>query len=106
MIPGLREQEVPAIVEACARAGAQVPRHILPRLPHAVAPLFEDWLDCHFPERKKKLRSRLPAVRDGRVNDPRFHSRMSGSGVFAEQIHAKFFRQANEPQLSLFMSES
>jgi hypothetical protein len=33
---------------------------------------------------------RIRAVRDGRLNDPRFHSRMTGSGIFAEQVHALF----------------
>ena len=65
---------------------------------------------------------RIRAVRDGRVNDPRFHSRMTGHGIFAEQVHAlfelacrraglaheppplstKFFRRPNDPQLALF----
>jgi DNA repair photolyase len=109
-------------VTACARAGARVARHILLRLPHAVAPLFEDWLGRHFPERRAKVMGRIRAVRDGRVNDPRFHSRMSGNGIFAEQVHAlfelacrraglpdgppplstRFFRRPNEPQLALF----
>jgi DNA repair photolyase len=122
VIPGLTDHEIPAIVTACARAGARVARHILLRLPHAVAPLFEAWLARHFPERRAKVMGRIRAVRDGRVNDPRFHSRMQGSGIFAEQVHAlfelacrragladeppplstRFFRRPNDPQLELF----
>ena len=30
------------------------------------------------------------AIREGRLNDPRFGSRMKGEGVFAEQIAALF----------------
>jgi DNA repair photolyase len=122
VIPGLTDHEIPAIVSAVARAGARVASHILLRLPHAVAPLFENWLLRHFPERRVKVMSRIRAVREGRVNDPRFHSRMSGSGIFAEQIHAlfelaarragltgemppistEFFRRPKQPQLELF----
>jgi DNA repair photolyase len=122
VIPGLTDHEIPAIVAACARAGAREARHILLRLPHAVAPLFEDWLARHFPERRAKVMGRIRAVRDGRVNDPRFHSRMAGSGIFAEQVHAlfdlacrragladeppplstRFFRRPKDPQLELF----
>jgi DNA repair photolyase len=122
VIPGLTDHEIPAIVSACAAAGARVVSHILLRLPHAVAPLFEDWLTRHFPERRAKVMSRIRSVRDGRVNDPRFHSRMAGSGFFADQIHAlfelacrraglpgelpplstEFFRRPNQPQLELF----
>jgi DNA repair photolyase len=90
VVPGLTDHEIPAIVSACARAGARVARHILLRLPHAVAPLFDDWLARHFPERRVKVMNRIRAVRGGRVNDPRFHTRMAGSGLFAEQIHALF----------------
>ncbi len=124
VIPGLTDHEIPAIVAACARAGARVARHILLRLPHAVAPLFEDWLARHFPERRTKVMGRIRAVRDGRVNDPRFHSRMTGHGIFAEQVHAlfelacrraglahasppastRFFRRPNDSQLTLFSS--
>jgi len=125
VIPGLTDHEIPAIVTACAQAGARVARHILLRLPHAVAPLFEDWLARHFPERRAKVMGRIRAVRDGRVSDPRFHSRMTGSGIFAEQVHAlfelacrraglandppplstRFFRRPNDPQLELFAGD-
>jgi DNA repair photolyase len=122
VIPGLTDHEIPAIIAACARAGARVARHILVRLPHAVAPLFEDWLERHFPARRAKVMGRIRAVRDGRVSDPRFHSRMTGSGIFADQVHAlfeltcrraglvneppplstQFFRQPKDSQLALF----
>ena len=34
--------------------------------------------------------ARVRALRGGRRNDPRFHTRMRGEGVFAEQIAAMF----------------
>src|SRR5205807_7319909 len=55
VIPGINDHEIPAIVAACAKAGAQFAGHVLLRLPWAVAPLFEHWLDEHFPERKAKV---------------------------------------------------
>ena len=33
---------------------------VMLRLPHAVAPLFENWLTQHFPRRKEKILGRLP----------------------------------------------
>jgi hypothetical protein len=61
------------------------------RLPFAVAPLFERWLDEHFPERKKKILSRIRAIRGGdRLSDPRWGTRIKGEGIFAEQIAALF----------------
>src|SRR5437588_444896 len=55
VIPGINDHEIPAIVAACAKAGAQFAGHVLLRLPWAVAPLFEHWIDEHFPERKAKV---------------------------------------------------
>jgi DNA repair photolyase len=91
IIPGLTDHEVPAILQACADAGAQFAGYIVVRLPFAVAPLFERWLAEHFPDRKEKVLGRIRHLRGGdRLNDPRFNSRMRGEGVFAEQIRALF----------------
>ena len=56
------------------------------RLPLSVAPVFEKWLETHFPEKKAKVLNRIRAIRGGKLNDPRFGSRMRGEGIFAEQI--------------------
>jgi DNA repair photolyase len=90
IVPGLTDHEIPALVEAAARAGARTVRPIVLRLPYGVADLFEAWLARHFPERTDKVMSRIRALRGGRRNDPRFHTRMRGEGVFADQIHALF----------------
>ncbi len=122
IIPGLTDHEIPAIVEAATRAGAQWVAHVVLRLPHGVGPLFEAWLQRHFPDRASKVMNRVRELRGGRINDPRFHSRMRGEGVFAEQIHSMMalalrragtpnarpslstdaFRQASDKQLPLF----
>jgi DNA repair photolyase len=121
IIPGLNDHEVPKILEAAANAGAGFAGYTVVRLPYAVAPLFERWLEEHFPDRKEKVLGRIRHLRGGeRLNDPRFKSRMRGEGIFAEQIRALFqtgckragmserpalsiahFRRPNE-QLSLF----
>jgi DNA repair photolyase len=90
VVPGLTDSEIPAIVEAVAEAGARSICHTLLRLPHGVAGLFEDWLERHCPERKQRILNRIRHIRGGRLDDPRFHARMKGSGVFADQIHAMF----------------
>lgn len=86
VIPGLNDHEIPAIVEAAARAGAGWAATIVLRLPLTVAPVFEQWLEQHAPEKKEKVLNRIRAVRGGKLNDPRFASRMRGEGIFAEQI--------------------
>src|SRR5882724_3916247 len=90
IVPGLTDHEVPKIVEACARAGAQFAGYTIVRLPWAIAPLFEHWLDEHFPEKKERVLSRIRHIRNGKINDPRWGFRTKGEGIFAEQIRSMF----------------
>ena len=92
IIPGITDHEVPKIVEACANAGAQFAGYVVLRLPWAVAPLFERWLDEHFPDRKEKVLGRVRQMRGGgdKVYDSRWGIRQTGVGVFAEQIRSMF----------------
>lgn len=90
VVPGLTDHEVPAIVEGAARAGATFAAKVLLRLPHGVAPLFEDWLARARPERSRKVLARLRAMRGGRLYDARFGSRQSGEGFFARELEALF----------------
>ena len=91
IIPGITDHEVPAIVAACGKAGAQFAGHVVLRLPWAVAPLFERWLSEHFPERKEKVLGRLREMHGGnRVYDAQWGKRQTGEGVFAEQIGSMF----------------
>ena len=90
IIPGLTDHEIPVILEAAARAGAQFAGHTIVRLPYSVSNLFTQWLDDHFPDRKNKILNRIRSMRQGKLNDPRYKSRMKGEGVFAESIHTLF----------------
>jgi DNA repair photolyase len=91
IIPGLTDHEIPAILQACGKAGAKFAGYTIIRLPWAVAPLFERWLDEHFPDRKAKILGRIRSIRGGeRLNDPRWKSRIVGEGIFAEQVASMF----------------
>jgi DNA repair photolyase len=90
IIPGLTDHEIPAILNASANAGAQFAGYVPVRLPLAVAPLFENWLERHYPDRKDKVLNRIRSVRGGKLNDSNFHTRMRGGGVFADQIESMF----------------
>jgi DNA repair photolyase len=106
IVPGLTDHEVPRIVEACAKAGAQFAGYTIVRLPWAIAPLFEHWLDEHFPDKKEKVLSRIRHIRNGKINDPRWGFRTKGEGIFAEQIRSMFevscrrFGIGDRPELS------
>ena len=90
IIPGLTDHEIPDLLAAAARAGARTAGYTIVRLPWAVAPLFTEWLERHAPGHKDKVLSRIESMRGGKLNDPKFGSRMKGEGVFAEQIKALF----------------
>jgi len=90
VIPALTDHELPSIIVTAAKVGAGFAGYTLLRLPHSVSVLFERWLEQHFPDRKNKILNRIRAIRDGKLNDPRFFSRMKGQGIFAEQIKAMF----------------
>ena len=124
IIPGLNDHEVPAIIREAVAAGARFAGYVPLRLPHGLAPMFENWLAQHFPDRREKILNRIRAVRGGKMNDPNFGSRMRGEGIFAEQISQMFhvacrraglkeertelstaaFRRPAGPQLELFGS--
>jgi len=90
VVPAITDHEIPAILEAAAAAGARAAGYTVMRLPGAVAGLFEAWLERHFPDRREKVLHRIRELRGGRLNDPRFGSRMRGEGIFAQQIRALF----------------
>lgn len=90
VIPGLTDHEIPSLLEAAAKAGAKSAGHVTLRLPHAVAPLFEQWLQTHFPDRKEKVLNRLRTMRGGKLYDSQFGKRMRGEGIFADQIGQLF----------------
>ncbi len=122
MIPGLTDHEMPAILKAAHEAGATAAGYTVVRLPYAVAPLFEKWLETHFPDRKEKVLNRLRAMHDGKLYKSEWGKRFTGGGIFAEQIAQMFqvarrkagftdetfepstaaFRRAGGTQLSLF----
>ncbi|MHB0777215.1 PA0069 family radical SAM protein [Halomonas sp. WWR20] len=90
VIPGLNDHELERLLEAAHDHGALTAGWVLLRLPHEVAPLFEDWLNTHYPQRAAKVMSLIRQCRDGQDNDGRFGQRMRGQGVFAELLAQRF----------------
>ncbi len=89
-IPGLTDHEMPSILAAAKEAGAKWAGIVVLRLPWAVAPLFEKWLEEHFPDRKDKVLNRIRDLRGGKLYDAQWGVRGRGTGIFAEQIRALF----------------
>ncbi len=90
VIPAITDHEMEAILEAAAAAGAQWAGYVLLRLPYEIKDLFRDWLTEHFPDRAAHVMSLIRDMRGGRDNDPRFGSRMRGTGPIAELLRNRF----------------
>jgi DNA repair photolyase len=90
VIPFLNEPELEHVLEAASQAGASRAFSIVLRLPWEVNPLFQQWLQAHFPDRAARIMARVREMRGGRDNDARFVSRLRGQGIWAELIRQRF----------------
>ena len=86
IIPFINEPEIERILEAAAGAGASSAFGIVLRLPWEVNPLFQRWLDQHFPDRAARVMARIREMRGGKDYDSTFSTRMRGEGVWAQLI--------------------
>ncbi len=94
IIPFINEPELERILEAAAAAGASSAFSIPVRLPWEVNPLFQDWLQRHFPERAERVMARIRDMRGGKGNDARFGTRFTGEGIWADLLRARLRRAA------------
>jgi DNA repair photolyase len=90
LIAGLSDADVIPILEASREAGAAAAVAIDLRLPGSVKEVFEARLREHAPLAAEKVLARTREMRGGRLNDPRFHSRMRGRGAYARTLAAVF----------------
>jgi DNA repair photolyase len=90
MIPFINDEYLERIIESAAEAGAYYASYTVVRLPWEVKPVFEQWLQTHFPDRAERVLHRIEDLREGKRNDPRFGSRMSGTGIWADLLRQRF----------------
>lgn len=90
VMPGLNDSSMPAVLQAAAEAGARAASYVLLRLPGAVLPIFQAWLEQHAPEKRSRIETLLRSTRDGALSDAQFGQRMRGGGSYADQIAATF----------------
>jgi len=107
MIPALNDHELEAILEAAAAAGVRWAGYVVVRLPYEIKDLFGEWLTEHFPDRAAHVMSLIRDMRGGRDNDPRFGTRMRGTGPYAQLLGNRFrlacrrLKLNSEPRASL-----
>ena len=90
IIPGLNDDEIEAILDAAALAGASEAGYIMLRLPLEVADIFKEWLLENYPDRYRRVMSTIRSMREGKDNDATFGRRMRGSGPYAWMIGRRF----------------
>ena len=90
MIPALNDHELEAILDSAAAAGARWAGYVLVRLPNEIKDLFREWLAGHYPDRAAHVMSLIRDMRGGRDYDPRFGTRMRGTGPYAQLLSNRF----------------
>ena len=90
VIPAINDEFMEAILEQAAGRGIGSASWIMLRLPHEVAPLFQEWLSVHYPQRAAKVMAIVRSTRGGRDNDSGFFSRMRPKGTWADIFRNRF----------------
>lgn len=90
IIPFITENELERTLSAAIAAGATSAGYTVMRLPHEVNPIFQEWLENHFPERAQRVMNRIRDLHGGKDYRAEFGVRMKGQGVWADMIHQRF----------------
>ena len=90
VIPAINDDEIEAIAERAAEAGAQSLGYVLLRLPFEVKELFKDWLATHAPLKAERAMSIVRAMRGGLEYDSTWGERQTGTGPYADLIARRF----------------
>lgn len=94
VIPFITEPDLEKVIEAAADAGAHSAGYIVLRLPQELNPLFQEWLQTHFPERAARVMNRVRDMRGGADYVADFAQRMKGTGIWADLIRQRFEKAA------------
>lgn len=100
VIAGLNDHELEAVIEAGAASGAEAASWVLLRLPQEINPMFQAWLEQHYPLKAGRVMSLMRAQRGGKDYDSDFSQRMRGSGPVAALLARRFARVCKETGLN------
>lgn len=107
IIPGLNSMEILPILKIISENGANSFGYTLVGLNDEVEPVFKDWLETHYPDRKEKVLNQIASLHKGNLAEKNIAKRNTGNGSFADMIHKtfdigrkKFFSQSKFPALS------
>lgn len=90
VIPFVNDQEIETILERGRDVGAEKANMIFLRLPLEVSPLFQEWLEVHYPDKASHVMSLVRSARNGADYESKFFTRMVGEGEYAKVIRQRF----------------
>ena len=90
IIPGLNDEDIPALLERAREAGAKTAMYSLLRLSGSVEPVFLDRMKAAFPDRFGKIVNRLRETREGQLTEGAFFKRHQGSGTYWSMVEQLF----------------
>lgn len=90
IIPGLNSMEILNILKVIAEKGAKSFGYTLVRLNDTVEPIFRDWLEEHYPDRKDKVLNHIASMHGGKLGEINVAKRKRGEGNIADMIHTTF----------------
>lgn len=90
IIPGLNDKDIPAVLKQSALSGAHRASYTIVRLNDSVFPVFSNWLQEYFPDRKDKVLSLIKSCHHNNVSDYRIGKRFKGDGEVASSIYQLF----------------
>lgn len=105
IIPGLNDSQIPAILEAAAKAGARSAFRTLLRLPAEVEPVFIERLQQALPSHAGKVLSLTRQMRGGALHNASFGRRFSGQGPLWDAIAQLFRNSCHRHGLNLMEKE-
>ena len=90
VIPALTDHDMEKILFSAQDAGAKSAAYVLLRLPLEIADLFREWLAAHHPLKEAHVMNLVKQMRNGKIYDSDFKTRMKGTGVFADLLEQRF----------------
>lgn len=90
IIPGLNSMEILNTLKVIAEKGAKSFGYTLVRLNDTVEPVFIDWLNEHYPDRRDKVLNQIASMHGGKLGEKNVAKRRKGEGNIAQMIHTTF----------------
>jgi DNA repair photolyase len=84
--------DMEAVLEAAAEAGAKRAFYTVLRLPWELDEVFQTWLAQHLPGRAERVMARVRDLRGGKNYSSEFGQRMKGQGIWADLYRQRFHK--------------